>query len=551
MVKIMHRTLMTFCIALLGYLSMISNAHAATLWAVVNSNQVTQAEVFKLRIIFDEKVDAESINFKPLEEHFFLGQPSYASSLNFTNGKRTSTSEWTIALKAKSLGKVTIPAFEVEGSYSQPIDITVTADTDLPSQQDFVEIESRLSRSTLYPNESAELKTRLIIKADLRRLQNTNFFAPTAQSNNPGISIAEQGKAQQTTQVINGVEVTVFEQTFLVTAEKTGDYTLNSLGFSATVVLGSNRGGTTKLIPIEIIPETFNVVVKEKPQGLTNQWIPTKALTFKQRWLNASGQPIAEQSALNIKIGDSITRELTLVIDGLKPERFPTFDTLYPSALRQYAEKPQYSQLNDGNFKMTVKQVLIAQQSGTFTLPEIALEWWNTTDDHKAIDTLKGLSLTIEPSDSESVLPAVTPLNHSSVPPVVTYDRGYWPYLTTLFAILWLSTLAWHIKSKVMAPAPTMKSTHESNDMRPALLHAIAQQDTAKIHYLAKRLLTETNFRDSTLAAQINHELTAMNTHIYGGENLAWDSRPLLKLIKRLSKEPAPMSKDRSQLPKL
>ncbi|WP_434998949.1 BatD family protein [Vibrio scophthalmi] len=557
MVIFKHRTLLALMMALVSLLAFTSNAFAANLWAVVKSNQVTQAEVFQLRLIFDEKVDADAIDFKPLEANFFLGQPSFASSLNFTNGKRSSSSEWTIALKAKSLGRLTIPAFEIEGSYSQPIEMTVNADTDLPKQNDLVEIQSQLSRSTLYPDQNAELTTRLIFKADLRRLQNPNFIAPAALNNSPGLSVTEQGKAKQTTQVINGVEVTVFEQRFLVTAEQAGHYTLNSLGFSATLVHGSNRTGSTKLIPINIAPEAFPLEVKAKPQGFGKQWIPTPSLDLTQRWLDADGNVLStvskdkSNSELKVTVGDSITRELTLTVEGLAPERFPQFIVNYPSAIRQYAEKPQYTQLSDGNVKMTVKQVLITQKSGQYVLPNIDLEWWNTASDRKVVTSLNALSLTIEPNELSAAPAVVTPPSLPTHSVVVEYNRGYWPYLTALFALLWISTLAWHIKTRLGRhnEAPHLSSVE--HDTTKAILIAIEQQDAPRIQHLIGVWLTEHECQDSPLIDKIKTELEAMNNHIYGEGDSVWSHTQLIKLIKQLAKQTPMKKRQPPQLAKL
>lgn len=553
MVKFKHRALITFCVICLGYLSFSQSAHASNLWAVVNSNQVTQAEVFQLRVILDEKVDSDEIDFTVLEKDFFLGQPSFASALNFTNGKRSSTSEWTLALKARTTGQLVIPSFEVNGSQSQAITITVSADTNLPDQKDLAEIESTLSRTTLYPYESAELKTRLIIKADVRRLQNPNFFAPSAQSNQPGITVSEKGKANQYNRVINGVDVTIIDQVFTVTAEQSGHYTLNSLGFSATVVHGNSRTGTTKLIPIELIPEQFAIEVKEKPATVTTPWIPSKQVTLQQRWLTADGEPLVPdaltQTTPTLNVGDALTREITLEIDGLTPEHFPRLETQYPSALRQYAEKPQYRQQPNGQYLMTLKQVLIAQQVGKVELPAIDLAWWNTQKDQKELSALQGLAIEIKPADVSNT-PIAVPVEPSK--PAVVYQSGYWPYLTALFALLWISTLAWHLKAGARKADQNKTVAHtETSDLTQMLMSAVSQSDSAKIQHLVPRWLIEQNGKDSALIEQIQAEVAAMNRHLYSHEQTKWDNRQLLTLIKKLSQSRLIKAQANVELPKL
>ncbi|MGT0150797.1 hypothetical protein ACT691_20850 [Vibrio metschnikovii] len=80
-----------------------------------------------------------------------------------------------------------------------------------------------MSRDTLYPAESTVLTTRLTIKADRRRLQNTHITPPSVD----GMTIGQIGETQQYQTVIAGIEATIIEQQYRLTAIQAGEYHLD------------------------------------------------------------------------------------------------------------------------------------------------------------------------------------------------------------------------------------------------------------------------------------------------------------------------------------
>ncbi|MBA5764388.1 BatD family protein [Vibrio sp. 404] len=526
MVMTQYRTLST--LILIGCWLLSLPAYAANLTATVSSNQVTKAEVFQLRVIYDEKVDSNSLDFSVLEPSFFLGQPSYSSALNFVNGKRSSRSEWTIALKPKNLGTLKIPAFTVEGSSSSPISIQVSQDTDLPDQDDLAVIQSQLVKAELYPNETTQLKTRLIIKTNPRRLQNVQILPPK----NAELTIEESGQANQYQSVVNGIEATIVDQTFTITAQHSGSFVLNSVGFEATFVLGDNRTGTTKLLPIQIAPEQFTIDVSEKPQTTNDNWLPTPQLLLSQTWFDAQGKELSaiDQPTL-IALGDSITRELSVNIQGIKAENFPDLSISYPDSVRQYAEKPRFETLDDGSTQMTVKQVLIAQRTGKTLLPAVSIEWFNTLTTDFQTSQLDGIELMVEPASEALNIPLQPTI--TAAPNNNEQGFQFWPYLTALFAILWLATLTWHMKTRHKLDVP--KAEPKNNELE-SLLNAISNNEIAQTQYFAKLWLTHNRDKDPTIAKQIDHELQQMVSSQFGGNHVEWNNKTLRQLIKKLSR---------------
>ncbi|WP_239641106.1 BatD family protein, partial [Vibrio cholerae] len=237
-------------------------AHSADLVASVSKNKVVKNEVFQLRVVSHDKVSADALDFSQLEPDFFVGQPSFASSTNIINGNYSQRSEWTVALAAQKVGIVTIPSFQLGSHQTSPIAIQVTEDQDQPAQEELAEVRSRLERTELYPGESTLFHAQLIIKEDIRRLRDPNITPPKVE----GMRLESASEPKQYPSVLNGVEVTIVEQSFRITAEQAGQFTLSEPVLKAGLLYGNQYSGNTRLIPILTKAKNYSIQVLEKPK---------------------------------------------------------------------------------------------------------------------------------------------------------------------------------------------------------------------------------------------------------------------------------------------
>ncbi|KOO13960.1 aerotolerance protein BatD [Vibrio xuii] len=525
-------------------------AFAANIQVTVSKNQVVKNEVFQLRVVVDKKVSSDAIDFSALNQDFYVGRPSFGSSINIINGDRSTRSEWNISLAAQQLGVTSIPAFTVDGASSQPITIRVSADTDQPKVTDLVELQSALSKTELYPKESATLTTRLIVKADPRRLQNPNIQPPTIIGDSQsGLSLEALGEPNQYQSVLDGVEVTVVDQNYRVTANTAGDYTLSGIGFKGSVVYGDNRSGTTKLVSANTPAKQFEIHVSPIPSQYQGEWLPAASLSLTQRWGDSAGNTISTDS-YQTAVGESLTREISLDVEGLASEHIPNLKVSYPESIRVYQEKPQFQDLGNGKTRMTVKQVLIAQQQGEVHLSDVSLNWWDTSNSVTKTATLPGLDIQIAAGSGLNNEPLATPATNISKPETVTvYERGIWPYLTALFALLWLATLVMLIISR-NHKATNVTSTPATSEVEQ-ILTAVKQDDKVKANYLLKHWLDNSEGMDPSLVLEIRAEQAAMNQSQYGSEGNSWKAATLLKLIKKANKGQRSTKASKEVLPPL
>ncbi|QDC94716.1 protein BatD [Vibrio furnissii] len=509
------------------------SAQAATVYASVSKNKVVKNEVFQLTVVSDQKASGDDLDFSALDQDFFMSRPSFSSSMNIINGSRSNRSEWTVSLAANRLGVVTIPSFELHGAKTQPIAIQVTQDEQAPSSDDLVEVRSQLSRSTLYPNESALFKARLIIKADPRRLQDPKIAPPTID----GMELKAASEPNQYQTVMDGIQVTIVDQDFRITASQAGDFTLTEPSLQGALIYGSSYNGGTRILPLKTTPKTYTIHVEPKPADYQGTWLPTSQLTLREQWLDSQGKPISG-SRYATKVGDSITREVTVQVTGLTQEQLPNIHLTYPDSVRVYDEKPQFATLDNGDVTMTLKQVLIPRQTGDITLPKVAMQWWDTVTKAQKTASADGLTLSVAAGEPSTVT-ASTPLPAApaQVQTVTVNDAGFWPYLTALFALLWLLTLglAWRWKSS--------SSVTQQAPVSPADLSAYAQLQQALKNddgIAISRALTvwmqQVTLTDAE-TAQLTLALHELNQARYSAQPSTYRSGELKRVVKAIEQQ--------------
>ncbi|MBF4245205.1 protein BatD [Vibrio anguillarum] len=531
--KSIKRSFWAAIISLVSVVLLSSAANAAALYASVSKNKVAKNEVFQLRIVADEKVSTDAIDFKVLEDDFFLGRPSFGTSVNIINGDRSTRSEWNVTLAANKLGILTIPSFSVNGATTQPIAIQVIADGEAPKQSDLVEIQADLERSKLYPSESTFLNARLIIKADPRRLQNPQITPPAVQ----GLELTTEGEANQYQSLLDGVEVTVVDQKFRVTAQEAGTFTLSGPAFKAGLIYGNNQTGSTRLLQVDIPAKTFSLTVLPKPGSYQGTWLPTPKLTLNQTWRDATGQIITAES-FKTKVGESLTREWILTVKGLTQTQLPNLSVQYPDSIRLYAEKPQFKSLDNGDVQMTLKQVLIPKTVGKVDLADLTVSWWDTKNESQQSAQAKGLKLEVSPG--ELLNPSTSVLTPPTVQTVTVKDAGYWPYFTAFFALLWMATMvvAWSFRNAPQTATQETNAHHQPLEGHPyqQLKEAVQSRDGAKISYyftLWHDSVVLSDEEKTALDAQVNQQLKTL----YAPQKSDWDGSALISMIDAIQKK--------------
>ncbi|MEP7741958.1 BatD family protein [Vibrio parahaemolyticus] len=525
---------------------------AQSLQASVNKTEVAKNEVINLRIMADSEVASDAIDFSVLEKDFFLGQPRYGRSSNNINGRKYQRTEWSISIAPMKEGIITIPSFSADGMKTEPIQLKVTANKSAPDLDDLFSFNMSVDNHTLYPQQSANLRMQLIIKADTRRLDNPQVVPPRIE----GMKLEPVGEMQQGQRVIAGLEVTVVEQSFRLTAEQPGTFTLLGPQLTGSYIYGDSLTGSTKIMPISTKVEQMPITVKAIPSAFKGSWLPASALQMTQSWQDDQGNTLSANTVNNVKQGSSITRTIQIKARGTQAEYLPRITMDYPNSLRVYPEQPQFDTARDGTVIMTVKQVLIPTEAGEFTLPGYALNWWDSKSDEAKQANLSELKLNVEQSDAglitlpETALPIPTVSN--AAPAQQNGVDKLWQTLTFVFAGLWILTSA--IAFVIWKKRPVASTEPLLVSERPLCVEAlkciINEGDEAKIERSVNEYLS--NHRDRLNPEDVQAvklELDTMNRARFSPNQQPWSHKALLEKVQKLAK--AKRDKSSHQLEKL
>jgi hypothetical protein len=513
---------------------------AQTLQASVNKTQVAQNEVINLRIMADTELGSDAIDFDVLKQDFFLGQPRYGRSSNNINGHKTVRTEWSISIAPMKEGVVTIPSFSADGMTTEPIKLRVTKGQAEPNMDELFSFNMDVDNHTLYPQQSTSVRMQLVIKADPRRLDNPQIIPPTIE----GMKIEPASDAKQGRHIMDGLEVTVVEQAFNITAEKPGSYTLVGPRLTGSYIYGDSLTGSTKVMPINTKAEQMPITVKPIPKGFKGNWLPASALEMTQSWQDEQGHPLSATTVNTVKQGTSITRTIRIRARGTQAEYLPRIGIVYPSTLRVYPEQPQFETSRDGTVTMTVKQVLIPTEAGDLTLPGYSLNWWDSNRDQAREADITSLKLNVDKSDSglitlpESALPAQPAT--TSAPVVQGGVDSIWKTLTFVFGVLWLvsSAIAFGLWKKRGAPKAEKVETSTHGSSLQDLENIIKQGDSVKIERAVNDYLNTHHLSNESEAVKgVKEELNVMNHSRFSSTQQEWKPNSLIAKVKQLAKE--------------
>ncbi|CAH1560726.1 BatD family protein [Vibrio rotiferianus] len=525
---------------------------AQNLQASVNKTQVAKNEVINLRIMADTELGSDAIDFDVLKQDFFLGQPRYGRSSNNINGHKTVRTEWSISIAPMKEGVVTIPSFSADGMTTEPIKIQVTKGQAEPDMDELISFNMDVDNRTLYPQQSTTVRMQLVIKADPRRLDNPQIIPPTIE----GMKIEPASDAKQGRHIMDGLEVTVVEQAFNITAENPGSYTLVGSRLTGSYIYGDSLTGSTKVIPINTKAEQIPITVKPIPTNFKGDWLPASALEMTQSWQDEQGNPLSANTVNTVKQGASITRTIRIRARGTQAEYLPRIGIVYPSTLRVYPEQPQFETSRDGTVTMTVKQVLIPTEAGVLTLPGYSLSWWDSNRDQARKADISALKLKVEKSDSglitlpESALPAQPAT--TSAPVAQGGVDSIWKTLTFVFGLLWLvsSAIAFGLWKKRGAPKAEKVETLTHGSSLQDLENIIKQGDSVKIERTVNDYLNTHHLSNESEAVKaVKEELNVMNHSRFSSTQQEWKPNSLIAKVKQLAKEKK--SKPSHQLEKL
>lgn len=536
-----------------------------TVTASIDTNPVMSNESIVLTVIADDSVDRDSLDTSSLLTDFIIARTEVSSQTSMVNFKTSRTTRWQIVLVPRSVGKLTIPPLTIEGHQSQAINVQVVdqGSTGTSQQQDIF-ISAELSSNDIYVQQLVTLTIKLHVGVQLQR---GSLTEPSLE----GAAIEQVDKDQESEGIVNGKRYRIIERTYAITPEHSGELTLVTPMFSGDIMVQSQRRsgflsfGETK--PVNVLGDKLTLKVRPIPDSFpidaNNSWLPSELLTLHQEW-----QPEPSE----FKVGEPITRTITLTAAGLGKAQLPNIIMNAPAGLKIYPDQAElHSNLTKERLISQKRQnfALVASHAGEYTLPKITIAWWNTVTNKVQQAILPEQTITIKPNpDAPQPLvgntlktPLFLPNNTTTAPlsplspavqPLIIEKTGY---LQWLFLALWLLTsIAWffHVNTlkRTGISKPKQKVIKTVNSHYLALMAACKQNNTEQalnliLPWLNDSSANQSNSEISTLSEaiiQINNEtftdaINEVQQHLYGKEAAenSWSGKNLLKAIQQVN----------------
>lgn len=444
------------------------HAIAASVKAFVDRNKLSIVDSFSLTIRSNESSLFDSPDLTELEEDFEVLGTRRSSQHSIVNGRAESTMEWHIDLAPKRVGDLVIPPIKVNGESTEPIVVQVS-DTPPPAERagnDPVFLESEIEQNEVYVQAQLILTVRIYYAVAIAR------GAELEELEIADALVTKLNEASYETS-IKTMRYNVHEVKYAIFPQRSGELHIPAQTFSAR--LSGQRGysvfGATRGKPVRARSQEHSIKVKPKASKYTAKyWLPAKNLSLVESWSKDPEQ---------LRVGEPITRTITITTEGLQAAQIPPLDMQDLANAQQY---PDQAKNNDeptlgGVTGTRIESVAIIPGTGdSLQLPEIRLPWWNTKTNKQEVAIIPAKQLPLlggaavqpapaAPTTSTAIDPTTQPATTATQQAAPAVAK-FWVYSAGLLALAWALTLLYvfYLRQQMQRTPITAEPTTRINE---------------------------------------------------------------------------------------
>lgn len=397
-----------------------TSLHAqTTLELSVDKNKIYQNEVVNLTVQADSAIDfslgglmnfgggnVDEPVFDNIEQNWEIIDRQQSYNMRSINGNNQSLITWRYALSPKHQGILTIPSATFKNAKSETLSIDVLVGTRPRNAQNppSVFLEASVDKSNPYLQEQVVYTLSLYTLGEARG----DMSEPTSAD----FIIESVGDTTKTFKMAYNRRYEVYERSYLIFPQKSGDLTIESPAFSGTVIDQRTRRRTRA----NESGNALTVTVKSPPTSFTGDtWLPATSL-FLSETLDPNTAEIAQ--------GESVTRTINMTALGLLGSALPELKVPKIQGMKVYPDQAEVDAIQHAQgvqSSRTEAQALVAISAGTVTLPALSVKWWDTINDVEREANISARTLTITPSavttqDNTSATKGGSPIANISNP---------------------------------------------------------------------------------------------------------------------------------------
>jgi len=570
--------------------------------AHLDRHQINDGETVQLQIEA-EGASSGQPDTRPLHKQFEVLSSSTGSRVSINNGQMRASTTWTLALRPKETGHLTIPPLEVNGEKTPALTLEVREAPASGTPGDGpVFVETEVDRDDPYVQGMVVYTVRMYFRVTLKQ---ANLSEPTPDN----ALVHRLGKERKYSVQRAGNHYQVLERRYAIFPQASGKLRLSGPVLDAKLAQPKPRRQRRGLggffddpfddpffsqSPFDdLFADTRPLRVRGKPQVLHVRprpdaykyphWLPAQDLQLSGQWQPQNG---------DIHVGDPVTLSLGIHAQGLSGEQLPDLAPQVLDGFRVYPDKAKtrtWATDQGVQGEKTRNIVFVPTRAGSFELPPIRLHWWDTRAAKAQLAELPGRQVTVLPAPKSAAPPASAPAGLRTTPsgamsgpqpaqtqapsllPALAGKADIWLWVALLLGLAWLATLLLWRRARTLrrpdrvdsAPPPSTDSappTIDGKTERLAFLAACRSNDpqAARSHLLAwaathwpdrpPRGLDELGrYLDD---AETKAALAELDRALFRDEGKAWKGDGLARLLEHLPEDPHEERSD-SELPGL
>ena len=470
--------------ACLVLLCMATAAQAqAQVRAWLDRDRIESGESTTLNIAAEELTTAP--DYAPLQRDFELSGHSSSRSASIVNGRTSMHVQYSVELRPRRDGVVTIPSLRIGNKTSPPLTLTVTPASRVPAQAgDIAFIESSVDDVHPYVQQAVGLKIRLYYAVPL-------VSGQLDQDAPQGATLRKVGQDVQFQQELQGRRYNVVERRYLLIGEGSGRIVLPGARFRGQGVGGffdDLFGDGRRPLAADAPPRTIDI--RPIPANAPQPWLPLNDLRLRYTTLPQSG-----------RTGESATVAIEAVADGAVASQVPELQLAGSDGAQVFPAAAQSDEtFDEGRPRTTLTRTfsIVPVRAGALRVDAPRIEWWDVRAGVARTATLPPIALQVAPGAA-----GATAATAGSAPSAATSQandnedriqipgiQGHilpWAAAAALFAVLWLVTLLWalehrHPRASATAATSPDASAHRNPDHKHVdLKRALDTGDLADI----------------------------------------------------------------------
>lgn len=556
-----------------GFLLMITglNVYAGNLTASVDRDVLGLEETFTLVLRYDEQINTTP-DYELLRKDFDILNTQSGTQMSIINGNMEASTEWKIALAPKRIGKLLIPSFTIDGAISDAIEITIEGKSKSPKNTDNnVTVEVETSKDISYVQEQIIVTLRLYTTVGLSGVD----LQPLQVKDALVVNIDE--KQYQTK--INGRPGAVVETRYAVFPQQSGELIIPSMLYQVSVNSGQRDlwdrfYGNSQNNILRLRTDEQRINVLPAPASVNaGEWLPALNVSLSEHW---------STSLDSLKIGEPITRSITIKADGLTAGQINPLQLAPIDGLTFYNDQAQTDDQKSANGVEGSRIETIAivpTKAGHFTLPEIKLNWWDTKTNSIRTATLPAVSLTVGLGDMSQLTaptneieePTSVDINTdlSTIEPqqtVVQEKVPLWLYITNALALVGAAFFAlrfWQAKREISAIYATERDelnelNQKENEAWNNFKRTLADKELtglrkaliswAQVYWKNASITSLQAIAAQTHDPALADELRKLDEAMFSAHSTAPDTEALLQLLANLRRNKQKKAADNQKL---